>query len=226
MSAWCYQFQIDGKWFGTSDASKIPSDATAIGVGFKPDESLLTMHPEKGSRPFLDEHPEGYILGWTEGPFTPMCYVPKHHRGPLLLSTSIVPSAPELQTGWEPPIVSWRPFYNNGDSPQLQSYNEIDRSRLRGFSLIDYASRPVLFVSLQQSQRLIYRRRVSLRSDGAQTAYHLCGFQQNIAGRNYQAMCYAPESGVGGLIFAGRFREDNHLFNAVVIRPEERANAR
>lgn len=123
--------------------------------------------------------------------------------------------------------LSWVAVYADGDTlPQYNrdgtenKYKDIDRSRLTEFNL--YTAEGVLRYALflDPGQRLIWRRRVSLTSQGGRSVIHLIGWQMTVGDQNIQSISYVPEVGQATLS-AGRFREDHPLFYSLVPHEEE-----
>lgn len=224
MSDWYYQFLHGGRWYETLTPEKIPTGVSAIGVGRSSSEPILVLYPDAGTTPFIEETPEEFLIGWTDGPFSPVCHLRKKQRSGLWLSTQKNLHAPP-SADWEPPLLGTWAAYTDGSADLVRSYGAIDRSKLHTFSVIDVQLRPAFTLMLTSGQRLIWRRRVWMTAGRSRREVHLCGFQQTIKGRNYQAMVYVPAEGFP-FTFAGRFRRNHDLFDPVILKPEEENHAR
>jgi len=130
----------------------------------------------------------------------------------------------------------WVAVYGSEPGEHLEQYNadgslnryaDIDRERLREFTLLHTSTLPpepnqsafVFSVVLRPGKRLIYRRRVQKHSSGAETIWHIVGWQENVRGRNVQSVAWVHDNGVP-IILRGGFSSDA-LFSPPVVHPNE-----
>jgi len=123
--------------------------------------------------------------------------------------------------------LTWRAIYTDGSfldqynaDGTENKYTSIDRTRLSKFLLLR-ETKPVFVLHLRPGQRLIHRRRVSIRLGaraGRETVW-IVGFQENRNGVNIQSIAFVFEDGHVELM--DRFREDHVLYYPVIFLPEE-----
>jgi len=106
------------------------------------------------------------------------------------------------------------------DAGVESKYADIDRARLASFALYDggkqddqyvTATRKLLHLHLEPSQRLIYRRRIEKPVGAPENVCYMIGWQQTIGGQNVQSICYLFEED-GTIEVAGRYNESHPWF--------------
>jgi len=109
--------------------------------------------------------------------------------------------------------MKWKARYN--DASEINQYNEdgsensydnLDRDKLSSFVLYN-GDKKVLDLHLDEDQRLIYRRRVEMRTGEDQVVCYLVGWQQKVGNKNIQSIAYIFED--GRIELAGVWK-DNH----------------
>lgn len=114
----------------------------------------------------------------------------------------------------------WKAVYN--DSAELSEakdvgYHHIDRSKLRFFLLLDRETEDVKFrVEINDGQRLIWRRRYAIHSNGMQEIAHLVGKQITISNKNYQWIALIFEDD-GRIEFFDKYDKDNPFLNEIEL---------
>ena len=104
----------------------------------------------------------------------------------------------------------WKAIYKDGEelnqyeNGQELSYYKIDQSRIKFFQLIDN-DKAILTLHIFDGRKLIYRRRVMLKSTGEQEVIYLVGWQKNINGENIQSIVYIHEDGT--ILISGAWNE-------------------
>src|SRR3990172_449216 len=77
-----------------------------------------------------------------------------------------------------------------------RSYEQLDRDRIKAFGLYDQESRkPILTLHLEPGQKLIYRRRVEMKSDQKEPVEvcYLVGWRRTVNGECIQSIAYVFE---------------------------------
>lgn len=126
--------------------------------------------------------------------------------------------------------IRWAACYAGGEViNQIQpdgtetSYDKLDHARIAAFSLWDFDSRrPILTLHLEPGQRLIYRRRVEMKT-GQEKPVEVCylaGWRRTVNGECIQSIAYVFES-TGRVELGGRFDPKHPWFYAPVLRPWE-----
>lgn len=103
------------------------------------------------------------------------------------------------------------------------SYEALDRDRVVAFALWNHAARkPVLTLHLEPGQKLIYRRRVEMRSDQKEPVQvcYLVGWRRTINGECIQSIAYVFGD-TGRIELAGKFDEKHPWFYSPTLRPFE-----
>lgn len=121
----------------------------------------------------------------------------------------------------------WRAVYDDGsflvqinDDGTKNAYEDIDHSRLAYFEMWERGVK-VLSLRVGKNDRLIWRRRVQMRSGGIEEVCHLIGKQQTINGRNFQGLVALFESD-GTIEVADRFDEKNPWFYPISTHENEK----
>ena len=115
------------------------------------------------------------------------------------------------------PEFSWIAHYNDGSQFAGGKFEGIDRGRLIAFDLLLDGSlhtrvdlRPIDIDNDIGARRLIYRRRVTQRTDGSEPLFwYMIGWQRKVGGRNIQAINYVFPDGstmLGGQFVDGDFQ--------------------
>src|SRR3990172_12160943 len=115
-------------------------------------------------------------------------------------------------------VITWKAIYSNGEEllslnpdGSISEYTDIDRSRLVKFVLLKDGI-PVIVIHLGGNKRLIYRIRSEVNPDGLQGRVHLAGWQENVGGKNVQAISFLFDD--GHIEFTDGFRDDIKWFKA------------
>ena len=105
----------------------------------------------------------------------------------------------------------WRAIYRDGtefhqyENGQEQTYEKIDKDRLKFFDLINNGT-TVLRLHLFDGRKLIYRRRTILsQQTGERRVLYLVGWQKNLNGENVQSIAYVNED--GSILISGAWNE-------------------
>ena len=105
-----------------------------------------------------------------------------------------------------------------------RSYDTLpDRDRITAFAVYDQETRKsILTLHLDPGQKLIYRRRVEMKSDRTVPVEvcYLVGWRRTISGECVQSIAYIFETS-GRIELAGRFDESHPWFYSPVLRPFE-----
>lgn len=119
--------------------------------------------------------------------------------------------------------IAWQAVYS--DATFLNQYNEngsenkytdIDRVKLTEFRLFNSDTGDLRFsVMLEDGQRLVYRKRVFMKSDDQQILVYLVGWQMTVNGTNVQSIAYIPENG-SSVVMGGKFKEGHALYGPIV----------
>jgi len=124
-----------------------------------------------------------------------------------------------MQIQWEAIYTDGNSLHQYNDDGTENTYIDIDRSHLIRFILHD-TSGPAIVLDLTKSQKLIYRRRVALNINSKiQEVVYLAGWQENIAGRNIQMLCFLFED--GHIEVMDRFNKNHPWFYGVNFIKEE-----
>lgn len=122
--------------------------------------------------------------------------------------------------------MKWIARYNDGEIlPQYNEdgsenkYADIDRGRLTEFALVDNSNEPVFALHLDPGQRLIYRRRVEMRTGVGEFTVYLVGWQMTVGGQNIQSIAYISED--KQIHMAGAWRDDHPWFYSIQTVPCE-----
>lgn len=97
-----------------------------------------------------------------------------------------------------------------------------DRENISVFMMFEAnKAKKILSIYFDEGQRLIYRRRVILKTGYTNpTVYYLVGWQQTVNGVNIQSISYINEQ-TGEIEIAGKFRDDHPIFKPVQLREGE-----
>ena len=123
--------------------------------------------------------------------------------------------------------ITWKAVYSDGKSlnqynedKSVNKYTDIDRSKLTSFEL--YNKTKLIFkLILEENQRLIFRRRVSMDFQGNTTmVVYLVGWQKTIGKENIQSISYIFEEGL--IIMGGQWKEKSDWFYAPNLIKEEK----
>jgi hypothetical protein len=120
--------------------------------------------------------------------------------------------------------VTWQAVYNDGfvlpqyDDGRVNKYPDIDRTKLERFELLK-DGKVFYSLTLNEGQRLIYRRRTLLRmgvtkdAPKAREVIHLIGYQVTVSGKNFVVLNYIYED--------GRIELDNSRSNIELYKEEK-----
>jgi hypothetical protein len=123
----------------------------------------------------------------------------------------------------------WHAIYD--DETELPQYGEdgeenpfgaIERNKLAEFHMVDRETgEPVFSMTLDDGQRLIYRRRVSMSGNTGEVNWvvYLVGWQQTVNGKNVQSLNWIFPN--GRIVNTGKFNEHHPIFYNVVLMPFE-----
>lgn len=104
-------------------------------------------------------------------------------------------------------------LYQYNDDGSENGYGDIDRERLKEFHIINKdTGKHVFAMSLDEGQRLIYRKRVQMSGISGEKVWEifLVGWQQTIKGKNVQSISWIfPD---GSIIQTGKFNENHPIF--------------
>jgi hypothetical protein len=118
------------------------------------------------------------------------------------------------------PKYRWQAVYKNGDittESKVSSYEDIDRSNLRFFQIIDPETTDIkLKIEILEHQSLIWRRRYSISTNGKKEIAHLVGKQTNQDGKNYQWIALLFESD-GRVEFFDKFNPNSPFLNEMEL---------
>lgn len=99
----------------------------------------------------------------------------------------------------------WRAVYDDKTvleqfvNGKENKYEDIDRSRLVRFDVLNPSNKAIASVYLHEGERLIWRRRTLVRMDGKRTVIYLAGWQKtvytNSGPRNITSIMYIYEDG-------------------------------
>lgn len=105
---------------------------------------------------------------------------------------------------------------------ELSTDNLPDRDEIDVFTIFDIKTgKKILSIHFDEGQRLIYRRRVVLKTGfSTPKVYYLVGWQQTVNGQNIQSIAYIHEES-GQIEIAGKFRDDHPIFKPVQSREWE-----
>ena len=120
--------------------------------------------------------------------------------------------------------MKWIARYNDDtelrqfDETGENKYTDVDRSKLKSFALYmdDYKEKQkAIEIHLSEGQRLIYRKRVEIRTGDKKTVCYMVGWQQTVNQKNIQSIAYVFRDTAFKrcrIEMAGAFQEDHEWF--------------
>ena len=126
--------------------------------------------------------------------------------------------------------VEWRVLYTDGSSlfqytegEENKKYTDIDRSRLKEFSLFVNGARRIT-IPFDKNKRLVYRKRVAQdfagTTQGQKREVYIVGWQEKRNGHNIQSLSFLFED--GHIEEMDRFNKNHPLFYSVNFIKEEK----